>query len=495
MKNIVLCFIICVVVAYADTPWSPNVRVSTDEPWDTLNQGESCFAVFGDTIVSICNTAERGSVPVAPYAYSFDGGQTFTQIPFTDYSTGIGWHTDPIIGFDDSGYVHMLIQYSAVFMNHYLSKDGGLSWVDTTRINSINGADKPWWVINDNEIYVVWQRTDPAWDIWLAKSTDYGASFSDSMIWTRAGITAICMDEQEHLHLALVQGFASGHLFYRKSTDYGETWTDEEHLSSTFYIEDYGDRAPINSITARGDVVFVTWVDNSFNGSWDIKAVRSTDGGTSWGTPFVVNDSTDGGQCKGWAHFDVYGGLHVIYYHTPDWPVDSATSLFSLRYQYSADSGATFYPSIRISDTASISHDRFLGEYHVIQSDSQYLYAIWTDGRNGDDNDLYFSKALLTDVATMEYTSPTYNDSLALFHVPTIWNGKVVLEITQQPYPVDIKIYDVLGRVVRHLFTGTVLSPMQMTLESKDFPVGILFLHGETEHGSEVTKVVNCRGR
>jgi len=46
----------------ADAPWIANIRVSTDEPWDTLNQGESCFAVYGDSIFSICNTAERGDV-------------------------------------------------------------------------------------------------------------------------------------------------------------------------------------------------------------------------------------------------------------------------------------------------------------------------------------------------------------------------------------------------------------------------------------------------
>ena len=159
MKKLFVLFIGLTVLIYADAPWSPNVRVSIDEPWDTLNQGESCLAIYGDTIVSICNTAERGQVPVAPYAYSFDAGQTFTQIPFTDNTTGIVWHTDPVIAFDDSGHVHMLIQFSVNMLKHYLSRDGGQTWEDTSTVTNSYGVDKPWMVVNGSDIYIAWQQT------------------------------------------------------------------------------------------------------------------------------------------------------------------------------------------------------------------------------------------------------------------------------------------------------------------------------------------------
>lgn len=397
MRWIFLFALIFATSLYADTPWIPNVRVSTDVPWDTLNQGESCFDVYGDSIFSICNTAERANVPIAPYAYSFDEGQTFTQMPFTDNTTGIIWHTDPVIAVDDSGHVHMLIQFSLNEIRHYLSRDGGLTWSDTTRVTPYYGVDKPWMVVNKNEIYIVWQQIDGEVGIWFAKSTDYGVSFNASRIWGRRYITALCMDENENLHLALVDWTTGDDIYYRKSSDKGDTWLDEVYLSDWYYSASYGDRAPINSITARGNVVFITWVDTRYGG-WDIMGVRSTDGGATWGASFVVNDITDGGQCKGWAHFDDYGGLHVTYYHTPDWPTNT-NSLFSFRYQYSHDSGVTFNPGIRVSDTSFTSQTDFMGEYHICVSDSLYLYTIWTDGRNGDDNDLYFSKALLSELS------------------------------------------------------------------------------------------------
>ncbi|MGB7054874.1 MAG: hypothetical protein WBE28_06105, partial [bacterium] len=250
----------------------------------------------------------------------------------------------------------------------------------------------------------------------------------------------------------------------------------------------YGDRAPINSITARGNVVFGTWVDNSFDG-WDIMGVRSTDGGDTWGPPFIVNDITSGGQCKGWAHFDAYGGLHVIYYHTPDWPTN-ISSVFELRYQYSPDSGATFNPSMRVSDTSFTSLADFMGEYHVCVSDSQHLYAIWTDGRNGDDNDLYFSKALLAQLGVSEgplvWTSPGQ-----LLRAPTIWHGIVNLEIRPSIYSVSIRVYDAAGRLIKSLHESEVGTGLTRQLSSDDFPKGVMFIRALTQNRNEVLKIIN----
>ena len=487
MKKILLFFLITGVCVYADPPWETNVRVSVSTSWDTLNQGESCFAVFGDSIFSICNTAERGDVPIAPYAYSFNNGQSFTQIPFTDYDAGIIWHTDPVIGVDDSGHVHMLIQFSATFMRHYLSRDGGLTWEDTTQINSYNGVDKPWWVVHNNEIFVAWQQTSGQQGIWFARSTDYGHTFTDYRIWSTRGITALCMDQYENLHLAVVTW--GDQVYYLKSTNKGQTWSTPQYLADYYYNSSYGDRAPINSITACGDVVFITWVDNSYNGSWEVNGIRSTDGGNTWGSPFIVNDITSGGQCKGWAHFDRYGGLHVFYYHTPDWPTNSS-SFFSIRYEYSPDSGATFYPSSRISDVSFVSHADFMGEYHILRSDSIYLYAQWTDGRNGTYNDLYFSKALLSELGKKEsYEKRPMSNSL--IRIPTILSGSVPMEITGPVKSLTVKAYDSAGRFVTTLYSGDVPKTETRILNPQLLPEGVIFFRATTPSRTETEKVIN----
>jgi len=52
MRKILLMTLIFAVPIFADPPWSTNVRVSVETPWDTLNQGESCFTLLGDSIFS-----------------------------------------------------------------------------------------------------------------------------------------------------------------------------------------------------------------------------------------------------------------------------------------------------------------------------------------------------------------------------------------------------------------------------------------------------------
>ena len=471
----------------ADYPWIQNVRVSVEAPWDTLNQGESCFALWGDSIFSVCNTAERGQVATAPYAYSFDGGLSFTQYPFIDSSTGIIWHTDPVIEVDDSGHVHMLIQFSLDLLNHYFSTDGGQTWSDTVNITSDYGVDKPWMIINKNEIYITWEQVSGQVGLWFAKSTDYGRTFTKQRIWDRTGISILCMDENETIHLALLKWYEA--LYYRQSTDKGQTWSPEQYLSDNYYQTGYGDRFPINSITATGNVVFVTFVDTR-NGDWDIWGIRSQDGGSTWDPKFVINDST-GGQCKGWSVFDPYGGLHVSYYHTPDWPTNQ-TSPFSYRYQYSPDSGNTFFSSMRVSDTATPSMDTFLGEYHVIRTDSQYVYAIWSDGRNGDDNDLYFSKALISDLGCAESVVDVPKSD-AILTMPTLWHGSTVIGIRSHPGPITITLYDCSGRMLKELFSGHLLKPRRIQINGADLPQGVLFISARSSSLTEVHKVVNLR--
>jgi len=461
MKKIIIS-IFTISVILADQPWIQNVRVSTDVVWDTLNQGESCFTVWKDSIFAICNTAERADVPIAPYAYSFDGGSSFVQIPFTDWSTGITWHTDPLIGVDDSGNVHMVIQFYMDMLNHYISRDGGLSWSDTTMVTG-TGVDKPWMVVNKNEIYIVWQQTSGNTGIRLAKSTDYGRTFTQWEIVDMTGITALTMDENEVLHLAIVAWYDG--IYYMKSYDKGQTWTTPLYLSDYYYQSGYGDRAPINSITVKGDVIFITWVDTRYSG-WDILAMRSEDGGNTWTGPFAVNEDMTGGQFKGWASFDPYGGLHVTYYSTPDWPTDQY-SLFSYWYRFSPDSGKTFLPAIRVSDTEFRSWSDFLGDYHINLTDSNYVYAIWSDGRNGNDNDLYFSKLPLSQTRISE--NPSLKN-LEKIKYQSIVKSDYLEKLLKDSKRI-VQIYNTSGRKMKSHFSGVMFIYLKDKKKKKIFKI------------------------
>ncbi|NPB03291.1 MAG: exo-alpha-sialidase [Thermotogae bacterium] len=408
-----------------DYPFSPNVRISTD-PDTTLNQGESSFAVSGDSIFVACNTNERGSYPALPFSRSINGGSSFDlDYNFRDDETGIVWHTDPVVAVDDSNYVHLLVQFNVYLIRHYLSYDGGITWAETTDVSdpSTGGwVDKPWMVVRGDTVYVAWQEFGGTNEgIRLARSFDRGRTWERFDVNYRTGIIALAVGMDGTLHMAHI----SSGLTYRKSSDRGENWVFSRYVDDVFYSGGYGDRAPINSITVFGnDTIFITWVDDR-SGNWDVLGSFSFDGGNTWSAPMIINSTLSGGQCKGWATYDPYGGLHVFYYSSLSWPTDSST-LWEVLYRYSPDGGQSWGPEIAVTDTVFTSPVSFMGDYHQMVADSHYVYAIWSDGREGD-LDLFFSKAPIPLLSSQESPQP----------LPNMGN--------------DGMIYDASGRKLTHI--------------------------------------------
>jgi hypothetical protein len=445
MKYAVLATMVVTAVAMADAPWTDNVKAA--DVANYINEGESCIAFHGDYVYCISNCNERGTYAVIPYGRSTDGGETWTTTWWVDSTGPSLWHSDPVLLTDDTGYVHMFIQFSAMLIRHYLSTDNGLTWTDTTDVSHQGSVDKPWACYYGNELYICWQDLGSGTrGIWFAKSTDGGRNWDRYRIDTRTYLTGICASPSGILYIALRTG---GSLYAFKSTDAGATWPDSLKVrldSQCTYSDGYGDRAPLTCIAAPTDTnVFVTLVDQR-HGNWDILYSRSTDGGATWTPLAVLNDPTAGGQCKGWVEADVYGRLHFLWYHTPSWPT-SASSWWSVRYRYSDDYGATFSPSIRLSDSTFRSPVTFMGEYHIMETDSQYIRAVWTDGREGD-LDLWYAQAELSQIGVEENPFRTHRMPGVTLHVPGLLRTAAVpVELwLKRPGNARLSVFDATGR-------------------------------------------------
>jgi len=134
-----------------------------------------------------------------------------------------------------------------------------------------------------------------------------------------------------------------------------------------------------------------------------------------------------------------------------------------------------------------------MGEYHICVSDSHYLHTIWTDGRNGDDNDLYYSRALLSEL-NIEEQEELVSTTQRMLKIPTIWRGNVTLEILQNSHPIEIKAYDVTGRLINDIYSGDVPHHSQLHLASSKFPAGVIFIKISSDDVEEVHKIVNLGG-
>ncbi len=456
-KIVVLIPLVLATAAIADPPWSANVRAA--DVGDSINEGESCIASDGNYIYAVCNWAERSRYAGLTYGRSTDGGATWTSGVWKDTSVGINWHSDPFIMVDDSHYVHLYCQFSTTVLRHYLSTDHGVTWSDTSDVSEFlpgGTVDKPWGVIRGNNIYIAWQQWGATQEgIIFAKSTDRGRTWTRTVAdSTRTGITGICLSPSGIIYLMNRYWGADG-VYCTRSTDQGATWASWVTVDpSCSYNEGYGDRAPLPSIAAPTDSnVVITWVDDGL-GNWDIVYSRSTNGGTTWTATARLNDSAPGGQCKGWITADYTGRLHFIWYHTPSWPT-SSSSRWSVRYTYSDDYGATIQPSIRLTDTTFTSGVSFLGEYHIIVTDSTYARAIWADGRGGD-NDLFFAEAELSAVGVKENPwRVTRIPGLGL-GVPAIARGSVlpVDFTTASPGVLSLTAFDAAGRLLKSVDIG-----------------------------------------
>jgi len=444
--------------ALADPPWSANVRAA--DVGDTINEGESCIASDGDYIYCVCNWAERSRYAGLTYGRSTDGGQTWSSELWKDASVGVNWHSDPFILVDDSHYVHLFCQFSTYVLRHYLSTDHGVTWSDSVNVSDFlptGTVDKPWACLRGNNIYVAWQQWDaPQEGIIFAKSTDRGRTWNRTVAdSTRTGITCICLSPSGIIYLMNRYGYLNGGVFCTRSTDEGTTWAPWVTVDPTCtYESGYGDRAPLPSIAAPTDSnVAVTWVDDGA-GTWDILYSRSTDGGATWSPTATLNDSVPGGQCKGWVTADFRGNLHFIWYHTPSWPT-SSSSWWSVRYAYSEDYGATISPSLRLTDTVFRSQVTFLGEYHIIVTDSTYARAVWTDGRNVD-NDLFFAQAELSAIGVQENPFQVVRVSDLSLSVPALARGPALpVDYTvARSGGLSLAVYDAAGRELKKVDIG-----------------------------------------
>jgi hypothetical protein len=454
MRTAVLLILALSAVALADPPWSAAVEAA--DVGDTINEGESCIAFHHDYVYAVSNCAERATVAVIPYGRSTDGGATWATTWWLDPTGPNQWHSDPVILTDDTGYVHLFVQFSTNLIRHYLSTDNGLTWCDTADV-SVPGAtvDKPWACIYGNTIYMCWQQLSSPSGIMLARSSDCGRTWTRAIIDTRLYITGIDVSPSGILYICLR---TSGNgLYFFKSTDGGETWpADLKRTLDTQcqYQSGWGDRAPMPCISAPTDNnVVVTVVDQRY-GNWDVLYTRSTDAGATWTALAQLPDSTSGAQCKGWLEADCYGGLHALWYHTPSWPTSNA-SRWSVRYTFSSDGGATWRPSSRLNDTTFTSPVDFMGEYHIMQSDSTWLRCVWADGREGD-LDLWYSQARLDAIGVEENPfRPVRVPDVALTVPQLVRNGPVpVMFSLRRPAAVRISVFDASGRLVTQRSLG-----------------------------------------
>ena len=182
-------------------------------------------------------------------------------------------------------------------------------------------------------------------------------------------------------------------VYFSKSTDAGNTWSTNLQLSSS--NPDLHGATPGLTLDAHGNIYicYAQYDWSTFN--VDVYFTRSTDGGESFSTPLLVNDTTRAAQNMPSVAVDSSG--EKVFVAWQDTRNSGVTPNFDIYMAKSTDGGISFLPSVRVDDTGIVDTSDQESPSIGCTRSGDTVYVAWQDERNreGDDNfDVYFSRSV-----------------------------------------------------------------------------------------------------
>jgi hypothetical protein len=182
-------------------------------------------------------------------------------------------------------------------------------------------------------------------------------------------------------------------LVLARSTDRGATWREsivEDAVVPTERFIVFTPPFPSLAVDRDSGTAYAAFQDGR-DGDADVRLWSLASGAGDWSAPVRVNDTRKGdGTAQYLPELSVApdGRLDVLYY---DRRGDRANVLNEVSLQASFDEGKTFLPRVKLSDRAFSSRIGFgvernladLGSRLALLSTDDRAYAVWTDTRNG----------------------------------------------------------------------------------------------------------------
>jgi hypothetical protein len=320
--------------------WAGNklniaVRVSADggSTWGTVhniktsNQGQYDIVLATTSTGAVYATYMQGNHIV--FTKSTDHGATFAapvQI------SGGTWADKPWMATSANGtdvYVAWTTRGDLYAVN---SHNAGATWSSPLRITSETGMyyfSNGGTVLPNGTAVIVGSEypesgnvTGQSGPIPIAvfRTTNGGTSWTRSVpdtlftgaTYPTSSVTTVASDASGNLVLvysgSLAVG-ANGHVYVRRSTDSGATWSARTELTTS------AGGADATSVAAAGKAAgqfIVTWMD-ARGGGWNVWQRGSTDGGLTWSADAKVSDATTGATYKTAAGFGLpYGDYDMV---------------------------------------------------------------------------------------------------------------------------------------------------------------------------------------
>lgn len=266
-------------------------------------------------------------------------------------------------------------------------------WEPDTRLTfddslSYFGYPTQWSIAADNanRVHIVWcDLRDPqfASEVYYKRSTDNGETWETETPLTQGSNywqekPCIVSDKQGRLHVVYTEFVYSDSRFspiihYRGSIDGGNTWGSQINIAGV--QGDFAGHTSLASDLSSG--VYVLFCDQT-GMSWnqlDNFFICSTNGGNTWGTPYRLTYS----ETALWGSIaaDTLGRVHIVY-------VEAPTSGRQLYYRRSTDMGQSFESPVQLTSANS---NKFNGSIYTDRGNN--VHVVWEDYRDGN-KEIYY---------------------------------------------------------------------------------------------------------
>ncbi|MFH1004943.1 MAG: T9SS type A sorting domain-containing protein, partial [Bacteroidota bacterium] len=328
------------------------------------------------------------------------------------------------------------------------SINGGSTFQTPTQITTSNSCLYSCIGAYDDNVYILYTNMAnyPCLDYYFVRSINNGLSFESPIQINDAPCTgyveidktsSLTIDASGNIYLAWTDGRranGNGDIFFAKSTDSGQSF------SANVMVNDVSQPGAdsvqfMPSIAVEGNNVYVSFTDERLGSDWTNKRVymaKSIDGGSTFATESFLAGYT--GTCK----------FHDIAV-SPSGKLSVAICAHIAPYlgvwlYESTDGGNNFSTPVALCYTFNAGHS----DINIVSNSDEEVFALWIDSREGAGiNNVYFSK---TDLGVNINESNFDNESFIVYPNPT--NSLFTVSTPNNVANIEITVCNLQGQII-----------------------------------------------